>query len=324
MGLLVEKSGILTTIQDLGREGYRRFGINPSGVMDRCAVRLINILLGNEENEAVIELHFPAAQIVFESDAIFALGGADFGAEIDGETVENWRPIFAAKDNTLRFSRKNSGHRLYLTAKGGFKLEKWLGSSSTNLTANIGGMDGRKLIAVDRLELRQTYYKPQRDISHLQVSPSLLPYYSRFPTVRIIAGAEYELLSDPGQELLIGQDFSISNASDRMGFRLSGEPISLSKPLELLSSAADFGTIQLLPNGQLIVLMADHQTTGGYPRIAHVTSQDLPLMAQLGPGDKVGFHLIELAEAEQLAVDFERELRFFRVGCRLQARAWTS
>ena len=324
MSLLFAKSGILTTVQDLGRGRYRRFGINPNGVMDRCGARLINILLGNDENEAVVEMHFPAAQIVFESDAIFALGGADFGAELDGEPVDNWRPNFAGKNSTLKFTRKNSGHRAYLAVSGGFKLDQWLGSSSTNLTANIGGMDGRKLIAGDLLELRQPAMKPDRDVSRVQVSPSLLPYYSRFPTVRIIAGAEYELLSEVGRELLTGQDLSITNASDRMGFRLAGEPISLNEPLELLSSAVDFGTIQLLPDGQLIVLMADHQTTGGYPRIAHVVSQDLPLMAQLGPGDKVGFHLIEHGEAEQLALDFERELRFFRVGCKFQAQTWTN
>lgn len=323
MGFLIEKPGILTTIQDLGRVGFRRFGINPNGAMDRTAVRLINMLVGNDENEADIEMHFPPAQITFESDAIFALGGADFGAELDSEPIENWRPVFAPRASTLRFTQKISGHRAYLAVKGGLKIEQWLGSSSTNLTANIGGMEGRKLIAGDRLELRQTPTRPQRDISHVQVSASLLPFYSRFPTVRIVAGAEYQLLSDIGRKLLTGQDFSISNASDRMGFRLSGEPISLREPLELLSSAVNFGTIQLLPDGQLIMLMADHQTTGGYPRIAHVISQDLPLMAQLGPGDKVGFHLIESPQAEQLAVDFERELRFFRVGCKFQAQTWT-
>jgi len=324
MSLLFEKPGILSTVQDLGRQGYRRFGINPGGVMDRGAARLINILVGNDENEAVVEMHFPAAQMVFEGDTVFALGGADLGAEIDGEAIENWRPTFAAKHTTLKFTRKNSGHRAYLAVSGGFMLEKWLGSASTNLTACVGGVGGRKLVAGDILELRQTHTRPNRDISHVKVSTSLLPFYSRFPTVRVIAGAEYRLLPEIGRELLTGQVLTITNASDRMGFRLSGEPISLSKPLELLSSAVDFGTIQLLPDGQLIVLMADHQTTGGYPRIAHVISQDLPLMAQLGPGDKVGFHLIEHAEAEQLAIDFERELRFFRVGCKFQAQTWTN
>jgi len=324
MAILVEKPGILTTVQDLGRTGYRRLGINPGGAMDRTAARLVNILLGNDESESLIEMHFPAAHMAFKSDAIIALGGADFGAELDGKPLDNCRPIFAAKNSTLGFTKKNSGHRAYLAVMGGFKLEKWLGSASTNLTACVGGVGGRKLVAGDILELRQLHTRPKRDISHVKVSSSLLPFYSRFPTLRVLAGAEYQLLLEVGRELLTGQDLTITNASDRMGFRLSGEPISLSNPLELLSSAVDFGTIQLLPDGQLIVLMADHQTTGGYPRIAHVISQDLPLMAQLGPGDKVGFHLIEHAEAEQLAADFERELRFFRVGCKFLSQTWTN
>ncbi|MEQ1645906.1 MAG: biotin-dependent carboxyltransferase family protein [Pyrinomonadaceae bacterium] len=319
----IEKSGILTTVQDLGRYGYRRMGINPSGVMDHCATRLINILVGNVENEAVIEMHFPAARIVFEADAIFALGGADFDADIDGVSIDTWRPILALKGSTLSFGGRSIGHRAYLTLCGGIEQEKCLGSSSTNLSAGFGGVEGRKLTAGDKIRFRRTETK-EFELPRVCVSASLRPHYSRFPTIRIVTAAEHDSLSPAGKETLAQQDFSISNASDRMGFRLSGEPISLARPLELLSSAVDFGTIQLLPDGQLIVLMADHQTTGGYPRIAHVISRDLPLLAQLGPGDKVAFHLISHAEAEELAVDFERELRFFRVGCKFQARSWTS
>lgn len=320
MSLTIEKPGILTTIQDLGRTRYRRFGINPGGVMDRTAARSINILLGNDENEAVLEMHFPAAQIQFGSDVIFALGGAEFGAELDGVPIETWRPVFAAANSRLSFGRKNSGSRTYLTVKGGFKLEHWLESASTNLAAVTGGVEGRKLRTGDRLEPRQSFEKPPSNISHVRISPSLLPLYSSFPTVRVIAGAEFERLSAASQVLLTGQDFLISNASDRMGFRLLGEPISLAKPLELLSSAVDFGTIQLLPDGQLIVLMADHQTTGGYPRLAHVISRDLPLLAQLGANDKVAFHLVDAAHAEELALEFERDLDLLRVGCRYNRR----
>lgn len=291
--------------------------------MDRCATRLINILVGNVETEAVIEMHFPAARIVFEADAIFALGGADFAADLDGVAVNNWCPVFAARGRTLSFASRNSGHRAYLALSGGFEQEKWLGSASTNLTAGVGGVEGRKLAAGAEIRFKQKSIISS-DVPLTSVSSSLRPHYSRFPTIRAVAGAEYDALSSAGRESLARQDFSISNASDRMGFRLAGDPIPLAEPLEMLSAAVDFGTIQLLPDGQLIVLMADHQTTGGYPRIAHIVSQDLPLMAQLGPGDKVGFHLIEHAEAEQLVVDFERELRFFRVGCKLQAERWTS
>lgn len=323
MGIVIEKPGILTTVQDLGRQGYRRLGINPGGAMDRTAARLVNILLGNDENDAVVEMHFPAAQLRFETNAVIAIGGANFAAELDGKAIANWQPVFAKQGSVLRFAERGPGNRAYLAVPGGFAVEPWLGSSSTNLAAKIGGMEGRRLAARDTIG----FQKETGDVTLTRpsiVRSSLLPFYSRFPTVRIIAGAEFERVNETGKTALTGHDFVIGKASDRMGFRFEGEPISLTDPLELLSSAVSFGTIQLLPDGQLIVLMADHQTTGGYPRIAHVISRDLPLLAQLGPGDKVAFHLIEHAEAEQLAVDFERELRFFRVGCRLQARAWTS
>ncbi|MFZ1700243.1 MAG: biotin-dependent carboxyltransferase family protein [Pyrinomonadaceae bacterium] len=321
MSILIEKPGILTTVQDLGRHEYRRFGINPGGVMDRTATRLINILLGNDENAAVLEMHFPAPQVAFERNTVFALGGGDFSAMLDSQPVQSWRPILAKKNAHLSFTAKAAGNRGFLTVMGGFRLAKWLDSRSTNLAAGIGGVDGRCLVSGDIL----TTGSSTSSISNFRsdiISPSLIPRYSQFPTVRIVKGAEFDELNEAGKKTLCEHNFSISNNSNRMGFRLAGEPITFSKPLELLSSAVSFGTVQLLPDGQLIVLMADHQTTGGYPRVGHVISRDLPLMAQLGPGDKVAFHLIDLAEAEALAADFERELSFFRVGCKFQADSW--
>jgi antagonist of KipI len=313
MSLLIQKSGILDTVQDLGRTGFRRFGINPNGVMDPTAVRLINILIGNPEPEGVLEFHFPAPGIKFESDTVFALGGADFSASLDGEPVQNWRPFLARKNSLLTFKHRLSGSRAYLAVKGGFKVEKWLGSVSTHLAAALGGFEGRRLKTGDRIFFRSHVAAPPDD--NYSISPSIIPKYSRFPTVHITAGAEYELLNALGEETLIKENFSVSSRSDRMGFRLKGKPIFLNEQIELVSSAGGFGTIQLLPDGQLIVLMADHQTSGGYPRIGHVASVDLPLLGQLGPGDKVAFHLISLAEAEELTVRFERDLNLLKVAC---------
>ncbi|MEQ1924019.1 MAG: biotin-dependent carboxyltransferase family protein, partial [Pyrinomonadaceae bacterium] len=261
MSILINKSGILTTIQDLGRVGYRQLGINPGGAMDRTAARLINILLGNDENDAVVEMHFPAAEIVFERNAIFANGGADFLAELDGEPIANWQPYFAQKGSTLRFTKKVSGNRAYLAVSGGFKIKEWLGSSSTNLAAKIGGIDGRPLVTGDQIPFR-TQIKTRPHIRRCHISSSLIPFYRPFPTVRVIVGAEFLLLSEPSRGLFFVHDFVVSPNSNRMGFRLKGEPVELTEPFELLSSAASFGTIQLLPDGQLIVLMADHQTSG--------------------------------------------------------------
>lgn len=314
MTLRFEKPGLLTTVQDLGRVGYARIGINRNGVMDVAAARLINTLLGNDENAAVVEMHFPAARIIFEKDGVFAIGGAELGAKLNDRTIKNWKIFAARAGDVLYFDNKILGSRAYLAVRGGFKTSEWLGSSSTNLIAGLGGNNGRKIEARDSLAYDET--KLERTPDPL-VSFSLIPFYSRFPTVRVITGAEYDLLSDEAKGLLVDHDFVITSRSDRMGFRLAGEGIYLDGSYDFISSAVTFGTIQLLPDGQLIVLMADQQTAGGYPRVAHVITRDLPLIAQLGPNDKVAFHLVSLAEAEALAAEFERELQKFRVGCRL-------
>lgn len=289
--------------------------------MDSAAARFANILLGNGDDTALLEMHFPAPQIVFERNTIASICGGDFSAELDGKTVENWRPFFAAAGCELKFTAKTAGNRAYLAVKGGFKCDSWLGSSSTNLTARTGGFHGRKLESGDRLGFDQNREYTTTTIK-TKVSPSLIPLYRPFPTVRIIAGAEFENLDDRGTDLLLNQDFTISNNSNRMGFRLAGEPLALSRPREFISSAVSFGTIQLLPDGQLIVLMADHQTSGGYPRIGHVITRDLPLISQLGAGDKVAFHLVDIGHAEDLAAEFERDLNLLRIACKFQSATW--
>ena len=289
--------------------------------MDAAAARLINALLGNNTGDTVLEMHFPAPQIVFEAGTIAATGGADFAPMLDDQPVENWRPFYAQKGSVLKFTGKTSGNRAYLAVKGGIKADEWLGSASTNLAAKIGGLKGRKLESGDRIKLKQRFRRPA-GVSAKRIASSLIPLYRPFPTVRIIPGSEFEFLSEKGRELLLDQDFKISHNSNRMGFRLLGEPVTLSKPKEFISSAVSFGTIQILPDGQLIVLMADHQTAGGYPRIAHVIGRDLPLLAQLGANDKVAFHLVEMEDAEKLTLEFERELNFLQIACKLQANSW--
>ena len=322
----MQKSGILSTIQDLGRKGFRRFGINSNGAMDSRAVRLINILLGNDEAEAVLEMHFPAPEILFEEDAFVALGGADFGAKLDDKFVENWRICFAEKGSVLKFEQKVLGSRAYLSVKGGFEIKKWLDSSSTNLLAKIGGFEGRSLQTGDRIKFngkrkmengkfknQDSKFIPKLKFPY-KISNALVPRYNSFPTVRVVAGAEFEILTAFSEQNFLKQNFIVSKESNRMGFRLCGDPLYLLDEIELVSSAVNFGTIQLLPDGQTIVLMADCQTSGGYPRIAHVISIDLPVLAQLGANDRVGFEIISPAEAEDLIIQFEEDLNFLRIG----------
>jgi antagonist of KipI len=308
MGIILKSSGILNTIQDLGRFGFQHLGINPNGAMDKTAVRLVNILIGNNENEAVLEMHFPCPHIFFEESAIFALGGASFGAKLNDINIENWKTYYVEKGSTLKFTEKRFGARIYLSVKGGFETENWLESASTNLIANIG----KTLKKDDLLKFKDP--KPKNKDQKSKIANSLLPFYSNFPKVRVIASAEFDNLTALSEQNFLTKTFKITQNSDRMGYRLEGEPLHLLNEISLVSSAVNFGSIQLLPNGQMIILMADHQTTGGYPRIANVFSLDLPLLAQLNPNDKVAFHLITMKEAERLILKHERDLSFLKLG----------
>ena len=318
--ITIIKAGFLTTIQDLGRTGYRRFGINPGGAMDHRAARIVNGLAGNDENPPVLEMHFPAAEIGFGGDLMFALGGADFQATLDGVPIDNWRCHIARSGSILRFEGKASGERAYIAVNAGFIADTWLGSSSTNLVAGIGGVAGRPLRNGDVLRSPESDGSLDQNALRQIAATSLIPFYSRFPTLRIIKGAEYGILSQAGKAALTEQTFELSHASDRMGFRLKAEPLATTRPLEMVSSSVTYGTIQLLPDGQLVILMADHQTAGGYPRIAHIIAHDLPVAAQLGGGAKLCFHLVGIEEAESLRQQIEHELSLFRIGCRLRRR----
>lgn len=293
--------------------GYQRFGVNPGGAMDKKAVRLINCLLNNNEDEATIELHFPAPKITFEGNAIIALGGADFSAKIDDEEISNWRPTFVEKGATLTFTGRHFGRCVYLSVKGGFKVKKWLGSYSTNLLAQNGGFHGRLLQKGDRIQLNKRF-SGRRNGAKFKLADSVVPAYSPSPVVRFVPGSEWGQISSPEQKRFQEDVFVVTPSSNRMGYALSGKDISLKKKFELVSSPVNFGTVQLLPSGQMVLLMADHQTTGGYPRIANIITDDLPLLAQLNPNDKIRFKSVSQLEAENLALDFEKDLKLLRMG----------
>lgn len=315
LSILIQKEGILTTVQDLGRSGYARFGINENGAMDRAAARLLNILLGNSDNRAVLEFHFPAPRLKFETEAQIAIGGGDFAPILNEVRIPNWTIVNVQHGTELTFKEKRSGFRAYLAIGGGFDTEQLFGSRSTNLAAGFGGNDGRRLRVGDRVSFGGSKGKSSA-ASGRALSHAIIPIYSAFPTLRITAGPEFGSLSKLGQERLANETYKLTSESSRMGFRLGGSPIELTSHEELVTSAVAFGTIQIPPDGQPILLMADHQTTGGYPRIANVISHDLPLAAQLGPGDKVAFELVSVETAERLTLNFERELALLKVACR--------
>jgi antagonist of KipI len=315
MAIRILKQGLLDTIQDAGRYGYQHLGINPGGVMDMTAMRVANMVVGNTANEPVIEMHFPAAEILFEDSMLIALAGADFGAMIDEQEVAVHQPVFAEKGSVLKCTQNRSGARLYLAVHGGWTADRWLGSASTHLKVQAGGHQGRALQKHDIIPAQRTGLfdrLTQTTLLHWQVNVSGL--YTTGP-LQFIPGAEYEYLDDASRQQLLSASFMISRKSDRMGYRLQGASLHCDLAREMISSAVTTGTIQLLPDGQLIILMADHQTTGGYPRIGHLLSTCIPSLSQCVPGQEISFIPSDLETAEKKMLELERNLQQLQNAC---------
>lgn len=340
MSITIIEPGILDTVQDLGRKGWASMGINPGGAMDRIATTIANYLVGNNEHAPVIEMHFPAPVIQFNNTTLIAICGGDFQPVLDEVPLPLHTPLLIEQGGTLRFTKLKKGARAYLAVAGGFDLQPWLSSYATNLKAGAGGHEGRRLLGGDVLYFEnRNFFVPGSSAlfnivaSHSSTSGTLpgrpsrihqLPWQATMTglygseELRVIAGNEYPLISDCSATILEGNTFIISHQSDRMGYRMNGSPLQLVQKKEMISSAVTSGTIQLLPNGQLIILMADHQTTGGYPRLAHLISADIPRLAQMQPNQSVRFRMVTLEEAEAALLEQERNLQQVKNACGLR------
>jgi KipI family sensor histidine kinase inhibitor len=297
----VVRAGMFTTVQDLGRRGYRARGVPLSGAADTFALRVANLLVGNAEDAAALEFTLVAPELKFQHDTIIALGGAEFGE------VPRWRPIEIAAGTTLKLGPAKAGCRGYLAIAGGIDVPVALGSRSTYVRAIIGGIEGRALRKGDVLpipEVRRHF----RD--HWRIDERIVPKYSNAAVVRVIPGDQASDFDDAWRSAT----FKVSTQSDRMGMRLNGPALGRRVERELVSSPVAPGTIQVPPDGHPIILLADAQTIGGYPRVAHVISVDLPLLAQLRPGDTVRFRAVALADARELIAAQERALGLLREG----------
>jgi antagonist of KipI len=320
MSISILRSGVLDTIQDTGRTGFGNLGINVSGPMDLFAMKVANMLVANPLNQPVLEMHFPGPQILFEQNALISLTGGDFSATIDGEPVPSWKPLVVKRKSVLLFAHREWGARCYLSVHGGFCVPQWLNSASTNLKAKAGGWHGRKLEKGDELLFGETHlYYPlllkDSSVAELPWSVDRNNVYQYPHEVAFVPGKEWDLLSEESQNKLLQSNFIIHPSSDRMGYHLRGPEIFSNDNSQLVSSAVSFGTIQLLPNNQLIVLMADHQTTGGYPRVGHVITAHLPKLAQLAASDCLKLKLTNIDTAEQLLVSQEMDLQIIQHGC---------
>lgn len=292
--------GLFTTVQDLGRVGYQRFGMPVSGAMDTTALRLANRLVGNPDDAAGLEITIKGPELLFETDALIALTGADLSPSINGLSIPLWTAMKIARGSTLSFGRRRSGARTYLALSGGVDVPVVLGSRSTHVRSHTGGFAGRALAKGDRLFGGRPPAEWLR-LAERMIPLSARPSYSPNPILRIILGPQADYFSDKAFEAIASGCYTVSPQSDRMGYRLTGPPLPHAKAADIVSDATPLGALQVPANQQPILLMADHQTTGGYPKIGVVISTDLPLAAQLMPGDTLTFSIIDVAEAEAIA-----------------------
>lgn len=329
MTLRIVTPGLFTTVQDLGRVGYQREGVPAGGAMDRLALRVGNLLVGNDEGDAALETTLLGPAIGFDEETLIAVTGADSGVTVDGHPVAPYHPALVRAGATLHCSREIRGCRTYVAIAGGVDVPPVFGSRSTYVRAGFGGCDGRALRAGDVLPLGEPGALSQRiarslraDGQTLRVAAwsaarALRARRADRAVVRLIPGAHLERLDADSRARLFEAEFRVSASSDRMGYRLDGVELALREPLELLSEAVVFGTMQLPPDGHPIILMADRQTTGGYPRLGEVASVDLPVVAQARPGDVLRFRAISLEEAQHAYLLRHAELAQARVAISL-------
>ncbi len=283
--LRVREPGLFTTIQDLGRPGAVSAGVQPGGAMDRFAHAAANLLVGNDPGHATMECTFSGPQLIAEHACLIAITGADFDPHINGAPVHAWTSLFLSAGDSLTFGARRSGARIYIAVAGGIEADRWLGSLSTNVMAARGGKQGRQLRSGDTISAAGEPRKPA--VSGRRVPEELRPAYGDH-TLQAIAGPHVKRLSAEGRALLFGSTYRLSRDADRMGYRLEGPQLAMSGD-ELLSFGLVPGAVQVPQSGQPILLMADHQTAGGYPVVATVVSASLPVAAQLLPGDELRF-----------------------------------
>jgi antagonist of KipI len=315
-GVEVLRPGPLSSLQDLGRVGHQQLGVIASGAMDEWAHRVANLLVGNLADEATLEITLMGPSLRFHQSALIAIAGADLSPRIDGQAVPMTTPVLVRAGAQLEFGRRAFGCRAYLAVHGGYAVAPVMGSRSTYLRAGFGGFAGRALRKGDLLPLADSaaahgfarlsgrlaagdalFAAPTPDEFVAPAHPAAQPR-----RLRAIEGQQWARFTDVARAAFGEAEFTISHQSDRMGCRLAGPVLALQAPLEMISEAVAFGTVQVPPDGQPIVLMADRQTTGGYPKIAAIASVDLPLLAQKVPGETVAFELIALEHARELDV----------------------
>ncbi|HBM15597.1 MAG TPA: KipI antagonist [Lentisphaeria bacterium] len=287
------KPGTQTTIQDKGRYGFQSCGMVVSGVMDSFSHRVANLLVGNSFFEAVFEVCLSGLELEFQGICVIAITGANISPSLNGLTVPMWKSFLVKSNNNLSFGRVISGCRSYIAFAGGLEVPSVLGSKSSYAKANIG----MQLTAETIIEV-----KTPKEFSKLAsriLPPAFIPIYKNEIALRVVIGSHKDYFTEDGIKKFFSSEYTVTKDCDRMGCRLEGEAIV---PIDsnIISDSITYGSIQIPQNGQPIIMCADRQTTGGYPKIATVITADLPLLAQAKPGNKISFSSISVSEAQQI------------------------
>jgi len=321
MSLAVLKPGVLTTIQDLGRPGWQRYGIPIGGAVDAFAARVANALVGNDDGAAMLEMALVGPELRCEDGALVALCGAGFDLTVAGQPVPSDRPVAVAPGEVLAFLPRRAGARAWLAVAGGLDVPVVLGSRSTYVRGRLGGFEGRPLIAGDRLktgapsewaaQLAARLRAEGRRHVAWSVRPETLGRKARDDSIRVVRAPEWDRFTAESQRTLCSTPYVVTRDADRIGLRLEGAGLSLRQPREEISSGMTVGIVQVPPSGQPIILLVGRQSVGGYPRIAAVASVEFGRLAQFKPGDRMTFREISVREAHELLLERERD--FVRV-----------
>ena len=320
MKVIVARSGFLTSVQDVGRTGFREFGVSAGGALDPFALRVANLVVGNDEAAAGLEITFGGLQLHFQEERIVAWCGGEFDVRVGSTALPVGHAALARAGDELKFGRSEIGCRAWLAISGGINVPIVLSSRSTDLRANFGGFNGRALRDGDVLPLVQ---KPRSTPAATGISSWTAPHdwvspAKHEPTLRFVRGVDWNRFSASTLQHFMNELFAVSSDSDRMGVRIDGPELKREDNVDLISEAVAPGTIQVPPSGKPILLLGDCQTIGGYPKIAHVITVDFGIAAQLRAGDRVRFSEVSLADAHHLLLEREREFDRFRIGLSLQ------
>jgi antagonist of KipI len=303
--LCVVKAGMLTTIQDTGRWGFQSRGVPVAGPMDPVSHRLANALVGNDRDAAALEITLLGPELEFVDERLVAVAGAEFELALDGRSVPSNAPFTVSAGSHLRFGARRLGARAYLAVSGGIAVPPTLGSRSTHLVSAMGGVAGRALTAGDRLPLGDPTHMPG---TALAPQTAIVPLPAGRATIRVLPGPQVEYFSADALDVLQSAPYVIGHHSDRMGFRLEGPRLTHARGADIISDATPLGVMQVPASGQPILLMADRQTTGGYPKIATVITADIAVAGQLGPADSMSFVVCTPREAMAALIAQERAL----------------